>query len=253
MARIRTIKPEFWQDEKLSPCPVIDRLVFLGLISMADDAGRLLDNLKVIDAFIFPETGDTARESLARLSRINRIRRGMTSSGQPVIQIVNWGHQKVDHPNLKSALPPIVKERTDLPEIREAFANDSREIRDSINDLLPVPPTIGALAPEKRQSKTRTVSTGVTWLTPFGEDWKQELSGVPNYKAMAKPFEQLLTIHTVEEIRPVWRAYLRGTKGQPYPVQPQRFCENFGKYQEQIRPLSPADVEKWVAQHPVRQ
>ena len=113
--------------------------------------------------------------------------------------------------------------------------------------------SIGAVAPEKRQSKPRTVSTGVTWLTPFGEDWKQELSGVPNYKAMAKPFEQLLTIHTVEEIRPVWRAYLRGTKGQPYPVQPQRFCENFGKYQEQIRPLSPADVEKWVAQHPVRQ
>jgi hypothetical protein len=31
----------------------------MGLISMADDAGRLVDNVKSIDGFIFPETEDT--------------------------------------------------------------------------------------------------------------------------------------------------------------------------------------------------
>lgn len=131
MARIRTIKPEFWQDEKLAPLPEIDRLVFLGLISMADDCGRLLDNVKVIDAFIFAESSRTSRESLATLSRIGRIERGKTASGQRVIQIVNWTkHQRVDKPNNAAALPEIVAPSEDTT-IREPFANDSGMVRDS--------------------------------------------------------------------------------------------------------------------------
>jgi len=132
MARIRTIKPEFWQDEKLAPLPEIDRLVFLGLISMADDCGRLLDNVKVIDAFIFAESSRTSRESLATLSRIGRVERGKTASGQRVIQIVNWTkHQRVDKPNNAAALPQIVAPSEDT-EIRESVANDSGIIRDPL-------------------------------------------------------------------------------------------------------------------------
>lgn len=140
MARIRTIKPEFWADEKLAPLDPVTRLVFVGLISMADDAGRLLDNLKQIDAFIFPETDDSAREALANLSRISRIRRGTTASGQHVIQIVNWAtHQKIDHPNLKSCLPEL-SENSDIPDIREPLTNDSQDSREPLAPL-PVPTT----------------------------------------------------------------------------------------------------------------
>jgi hypothetical protein len=129
--RIRTIKPEFFQDEKLAPLDPTTRLVFLGLISMADDYGRLLDNVRVIDAFVFPETEDTSREALARLSRIGRIARGRTASGQRAIQIVNWErHQKVDHPNPKASLPELVAIEEDA-DSREAFARDSREIREA--------------------------------------------------------------------------------------------------------------------------
>lgn len=151
MPRIRTIKPEFWADEKMAPLPPIDRLVFLGLISMADDGGRMLDNIRVIDAFIFPETSDSARESIATLSRMRRIRRGITPSGQRVIQIVGWKHQKVDKPNMAAALPEI-QTYTDeqVTGIRDGFATDSRENRGELathinyqrsttNDLLPLP------------------------------------------------------------------------------------------------------------------
>jgi len=117
MARIRTIKPEFWCDEKLSPLNAIDRLTFLGLISMADDYGRVHDNMKVIDAFVFPNSDESVRESVANLSRINRIRRGISSSGMAIIEIVNWErHQKVDKPQPKLALPAI----------RDPLANRSR-------------------------------------------------------------------------------------------------------------------------------
>lgn len=115
MARIRTIKPEFWGDEKLSPLPPIDRLVFLGLVSMADDCGRLVDNLKVIDAAIFPSTQDSAEASLRTLDQLGRIVRGVTASGQRIIQITGFTkHQKIDKPNYLAALPPLVG-HTDEP------------------------------------------------------------------------------------------------------------------------------------------
>ncbi len=151
MPRIRTIKPEFWADEKLSPLDPVTRLVFLGLISLADDCGRIVDNLKQIDAFIFPETEDSAREALANLWRIFRIKRGTTASGQKIIQIVNWTtHQKIDHPNFKAALPEIIDSEDD-GQIREHVANDSRsdheevrtasrpDLRTTINDQRPEP------------------------------------------------------------------------------------------------------------------
>lgn len=145
MARIRTTKPEFWADEKLAPQPAITRLVYMGLWSMADDAGRIVDSVKQIDAFLFPETEDSSRESLDTLTELKRIVRGRTASGQPVIQIVNWHHQKIDHPNMKAALPPITGYKPPKPKkasrkAREQFANDSREDRDGLATLS-VPPT----------------------------------------------------------------------------------------------------------------
>lgn len=137
MPRIRTVKPEFWGDEKLAPMTPIDRLVFLGLVGMADDAGRILDSVKVVDAFVFPYTADTSGPSLESLANAGRILRGITASGQRVIQITNWAkHQRVDHPNLKSCYPEIVSQQ-EVAEIREIVANDSREVRAPTNDQRP--------------------------------------------------------------------------------------------------------------------
>ena len=61
------IKPEFWQDEKLAPLTPVDRLVFLGLISQADDAGRLVDSVRMLDGLLFPYTDDSSVESLETL------------------------------------------------------------------------------------------------------------------------------------------------------------------------------------------
>ena len=40
MARIRTIKPEFWSSEQISECSVSARLLFIGLWNFCDDEGR---------------------------------------------------------------------------------------------------------------------------------------------------------------------------------------------------------------------
>lgn len=136
MPRIRTVKPEFWADEKLAPLKPITRLVFLGLWSMADDAGRVVDNRKQIDAFIFPETDDSAWESLAILETLGRVSRGITESGQRVIQIINWSHQKIDKPNMAAALPPIVEVSTiDRGGFPESVVDSSRPISTTYDHL----------------------------------------------------------------------------------------------------------------------
>jgi hypothetical protein len=118
VARIRTIKPEFWQDEKLAPLPALTRLVFIGLISQADDAGRLIDNVKMLDGQLFPLTDETCGPSLDELARLGRIIRYHSESGQRLLQITHWDtHQKVDRPS-KYTLPPP-PESEDPPELRE--------------------------------------------------------------------------------------------------------------------------------------
>lgn len=100
MARIRTLKPEFWGDEKLSRLDPLTRLVFLGLMSLADDAGRLVDNVKALDGQLFPATDDSCANALATLAELSRITRYESESGQRLIQVANWHrHQKVDKPS----------------------------------------------------------------------------------------------------------------------------------------------------------
>jgi hypothetical protein len=158
MARIRTIKPEFFGDEKLAPLAPIDRLVFLGLVSMADDAGRLLDNVKAIDGFIFPETEDSARDSLATLARLARITRYVSASGQKLIQVTNWSrHQKVDHA-AKYVLPAPAEEVVAPPPVgptAEVPSRDSREngAKSSRLDLRPTTYDHGPTTSDQRPAR----------------------------------------------------------------------------------------------------
>lgn len=131
MARIRTIKPEFWQDEKLAPLNALTRLVFIGLISQADDAGRLVDNVKLIDGLLFSETEDTCREALDTLARLSRILRYRSPSGQALIQILKWeDHQRVDKPG-KNILPAPAPEDLAGAGVTES----SRHYRDTLANV----------------------------------------------------------------------------------------------------------------------
>lgn len=127
MPRIRTIKPEYWGDEKLAALAPIDRLVFLGLISMADDAGRLVDNAKTIDGFLFPSTDDSSRTSLETLTALGRLVRYASGSGQRLLQITNWEkHQKVNHPSSYTLPGPSKKAATPQAVTSDAPANESK-------------------------------------------------------------------------------------------------------------------------------
>ena len=138
MARIRTIKPEFWCDEKASRWPPLTRLVFLALISLADDKGRLVDNVKMLDGQIFPNTDDTCAGALDTLARESRVIRYEGPSGQRLLQIANWAkHQKVDKPG-RVFLPAPLGYVEPAPSL-SPHSRDSREgvAPDSPPDLGP--------------------------------------------------------------------------------------------------------------------
>jgi hypothetical protein len=54
VARIRTVKPSFWGDDKVARLSRDERLLFLGLVSMADDDGRFLASTAAVGGFVFP-------------------------------------------------------------------------------------------------------------------------------------------------------------------------------------------------------
>lgn len=143
MARIRTIKPEFWQDEKMAPLPPIDRLVFLGLVSQADDAGRLVDNIRLLDGLIFPCTDDTCAGSIETLARLGRVRRYESDSGQRLIQITTWDrHQRVVNPS-KYTLPAPPPEGGAPQQDTEPYLEPNESLNRTAQD--PKSPTVDPL------------------------------------------------------------------------------------------------------------
>ena len=59
MARIRTIKPEFWTDPALMECSLSARLLFIGILNFADDEGNIEAHEKMIKVQVFP--GDSIK------------------------------------------------------------------------------------------------------------------------------------------------------------------------------------------------
>jgi len=54
MARIRTIKPEFWTSESVVECSCSARLLLIGMLNFADDYGNLVNSPKRLKMQIFP-------------------------------------------------------------------------------------------------------------------------------------------------------------------------------------------------------
>ena len=76
MARKRMISPAFWSDEKLGECNQLERFLFLGLISNADDEGIGRANPKLLKSLIFPYDDlriSDFEKSLAKLASLELI------------------------------------------------------------------------------------------------------------------------------------------------------------------------------------
>lgn len=112
MARIRTIKPEFWEDEKLAKLPVYARLLFIGTWNFADDNGVLLANPILMKSHIFPyeDIGiSTISEWIDMLVENGMLIR-TTYNGKDYLVIRKFLiHQKINRKSIRINIPlPVV-------------------------------------------------------------------------------------------------------------------------------------------------
>ena len=97
MARTRLLKPDFFADEDLAELPFEARLLFAGLWTIADRAGRLEDRPKRIKAQVFPYDAVNVDALLTRLDAGQFVAR-YTVDGVAVIQIRTFcKHQNPHH------------------------------------------------------------------------------------------------------------------------------------------------------------
>ena len=99
MARIRTVKPEFWSHPVMGRQDDATKCLALALLNLADDEGYFFADPAGVRSFCRPFDDDStiARRCLARLSEVGWIRVGESASHGLIGWIVNFGdHQKVD-------------------------------------------------------------------------------------------------------------------------------------------------------------
>lgn len=99
--RIRTIKPEFWTNEKLSAVPAETALLAIALLNYADDEGYFNANPKLIQAALFPlrELPQTIPVMLQDLSGIGFIGVRVASDQRAYGLVTNFcDHQVINKP-----------------------------------------------------------------------------------------------------------------------------------------------------------
>lgn len=129
VARIRSIKPEFFTSETLAKVSKSARLTFIGLWTYVDDNGVGLDNDRLVAAALYALEEDplealrSVSEDLAQLSTVGVVTR-YEVNGRRYLFITNWlEHQKVSHPGKpryprppKTAPDAVTSDDTEPPE-----------------------------------------------------------------------------------------------------------------------------------------
>lgn len=104
MARIRSIKPEFWSSEQIMECSPMARLMFIGLWNFCDDAGNHVASAKTIKAEIFPGDDISSADVQRMLDELssNSLIAFYTNDSKDYLHVTGWKkHQKIDKPTYK--------------------------------------------------------------------------------------------------------------------------------------------------------
>lgn len=128
MARIRTVKPEFWTSEQIMECSPIARLLFIGLWNFCDDGGNHPASSKTIKAEVFPgdDIGIDAVSALVGELTTQGLMIEYEAAGKRYWHVTGWHHQKIDKPTTKYPTP-----HENQPPLAECSASNRLNIAES--------------------------------------------------------------------------------------------------------------------------
>ena len=126
MARIRTVKPEFWSSEQVMSCRPMARLLFIGLWNFCDDGGNHPLAPRTIKALVFPGDDITSEEVSNLLGELEgaELIHSYWVTGKNYFHVCGWKHQKIEKKNFKYPGPPSEFDDQSAS-IRQQFAEES--------------------------------------------------------------------------------------------------------------------------------
>ena len=128
MARIRSIKPDFWTDEKIVELSAFARLLFIGLWNFADDDGRMVYSPKKIKMQIFPADTVDISELIAEIAGQELIA-VYSVCKVAYVQIAHFSkHQKIDK-RTPSKLPAYGNGEVAAPESSDSSLTFPEDLR----------------------------------------------------------------------------------------------------------------------------
>ena len=210
MARIRTIKPEFWTAEQIMECSPNARLLFIGMWNFCDDAGIHPASFKTLKAEIYPSDDITAGQIAEYVKEL--LTQGLLEEyevdGRFFWLVTGWHHQKIDQPTYKHPRPDGT-----VPEgaPKRRAARQTTHVRELFADCSPnTPRTDDECSPPEgrgREGKGREIPTP----PPIARegDFEMDLDWTPSdhFPTLARqagiPADQI-TPEAVAEFRSYW-------------------------------------------------
>ena len=191
MARIRSLKPDFFKDEDLAILPYEARLLYQGLWCMSDREGRLEDRPKYLKAEIFPYDNINIEKLLNLLSSPNIqdrpdkyfIRR-YTVNDRKYIDIPEFLKHQSPHSTEKSSVFPsfngeiTVKDTLEKVNVRDAH--------------YPLPINLNLTHKSKSEEKTKYLDS--VFLTEPEYKKLQEALGQKNLDAGIEQLDYSITV-----------------------------------------------------------
>lgn len=106
MARIRSIKPEFWSDKKIASLSHSAALFFIGLWNFCDDEGKFDYDPEALSLRLPIFRPENIRLWLGKLSALGLLEVGSLSAQHPLSngsatawgRVANWSHQRINRP-----------------------------------------------------------------------------------------------------------------------------------------------------------
>lgn len=195
MARIRTVKPEFWTDEKVVECSIPARLLFIGLFNFADDKGCMERSPRRIKMQVFPADTIDCEPLIMELITHGLLTEYSVNDSQ-YLQIKGFcKHQKINRPS-KSNIPEPIEITESMPEYTGNSVNvDINENKDSLNTHGLFSEysvnTHGVLTDGKEvegKGKEKDIDHGAS----AGADDHRQSAGKINYQSILDAYHELL-------------------------------------------------------------
>lgn len=189
MARIRTIKPEFWRNESLAGVTAEAALLAIGLLNHCDDEGFFNANPKLVESDVFPLRilNNTTTSLLRELLGIGYIEMFSGFDGKTYGKVLNFEKHQV----INKKTPSKIKDLCELP-------------YDYGTTIEPLPSGKERKGKELERKAPVSAATGVAFVLPDWiplETWTAFIEMRKRIKKPATEFAKKLIIGKLEKFK----------------------------------------------------